>query len=356
MSLIQPLLSSNIDVIGDVHGEIGALCSLLEQLGYDGNGNHPENRKIIFVGDLVDRGPDSLAVFYLVKNLVEQGNAQTILGNHELNLLIPEDRSIPLVSKKKEGNHWYHEIPEDMIKTETSSAQFQRLATAKDRESIRSFLSTLPVALENDDIRIVHACWDSSAVSQLKECQSSALEALQQYEDIIKKRTFSSKLEGTLATQNQNPIKLLTSGKEELLAEGENEYFTGGKWRQTKRSQWWKDYNEKQFVVFGHYWRTLSPREDLHGQPIPEDMLQHGDKKNMPTLFDEKDPYMLLGAMQNCMCIDYSVGRRFWERYNRFPLGSTGTSLAALRFHQKNDKQELSLLFENGHEKHLTKK
>jgi hypothetical protein len=84
-------------------------------------------------------------------------------------------------------------------------------------------------------------------------------------------------------------------------------------------------------------------------------MLQIGNKKNIPPLFEEKDPYALLGAIQNCMCIDYSVGRRFWERYNQFPLGSTGTSLAALRFHQKNDKQELSLLFENGLEKHLTK-
>ena len=64
--LVQQLPQSDLDIIGDVHGEIGALCTLLDRLGYDDQGRHPQNRHLVFVGDLVDRGPDSLGVLDLV--------------------------------------------------------------------------------------------------------------------------------------------------------------------------------------------------------------------------------------------------------------------------------------------------
>ena len=56
-----------------------ALQQLLEVLGYDLQGRHSEQRKLIFVGDLCDRGPDSIAVIRQVKTLIENGNAQCIL-------------------------------------------------------------------------------------------------------------------------------------------------------------------------------------------------------------------------------------------------------------------------------------
>lgn len=80
------------DVIGDVHGCLSELCTLLEKLGYrltrDGQGRvlgaeHPQRRKAIFVGDLVDRGPDSPGVLRLVMGMVAQGNARAVPGNHE---------------------------------------------------------------------------------------------------------------------------------------------------------------------------------------------------------------------------------------------------------------------------------
>ena len=57
--LVGELFDGPLDIIGDVHGECGTLCKLLDRLGYDGNGDHPEGRRLVFVGDLVDRGPDS---------------------------------------------------------------------------------------------------------------------------------------------------------------------------------------------------------------------------------------------------------------------------------------------------------
>lgn len=78
-------------VVGDVHGDRAALEALLEQLGWtlsrDGRWTAPGSRKLIFVGDIVDRGPDSLGCMACVRGLVEQGDAQWVVGNHEVRLL-----------------------------------------------------------------------------------------------------------------------------------------------------------------------------------------------------------------------------------------------------------------------------
>src|SRR3954469_25814077 len=65
-SLVQPLPVGSLDIIGDVHGEIDALQTLLNHLGYSQEGEHPEGRKLVYLGDLTDRGPDSPATIDLV--------------------------------------------------------------------------------------------------------------------------------------------------------------------------------------------------------------------------------------------------------------------------------------------------
>ncbi|QKZ12341.1 AAA family ATPase [Spirosoma sp. KUDC1026] len=72
------------DIIGDVHGCYEELLELLAKLGYEAaTFQSPTGRKIVFVGDLVDRGPDSVAVLRLVMQLVDQGKALAVLGNHD---------------------------------------------------------------------------------------------------------------------------------------------------------------------------------------------------------------------------------------------------------------------------------
>ena len=95
--LVQQLPDGPIDFIGDVHGELEALQQLLFNLGYQPDGNHPEGRHLVFVGDLVDRGPDSPAVALFVRRLVINGSASCILGNHEMNVLL---------GKKRTYNRW----------------------------------------------------------------------------------------------------------------------------------------------------------------------------------------------------------------------------------------------------------
>lgn len=88
------------DVIGDVHGCADELEALLERLGYAATQleveepvwgvrtfAHPEGRKAVFVGDLVDRGPRVLDTVRLVRNMVKAGSALCVPGNHDMKLM-----------------------------------------------------------------------------------------------------------------------------------------------------------------------------------------------------------------------------------------------------------------------------
>ena len=106
------------DIIGDIHGQASKLQALLDKLGYklvNGIYVHPDiQRQAIFVGDLIDGGPEQLKTVSIVKSMVEKGSALAIMGNHEFNAiawhtpnpLVPEDflrtRSGKLGKKNRE--------------------------------------------------------------------------------------------------------------------------------------------------------------------------------------------------------------------------------------------------------------
>ena len=75
-----------VDVFGDIHGCFKELCTLFEELGYEKINDlyiHPQNRIPIFVGDLTDRGPESIKVIQLVyKMVVKEKVAKYVPGNH----------------------------------------------------------------------------------------------------------------------------------------------------------------------------------------------------------------------------------------------------------------------------------
>ena len=77
------------DLIGDIHGHADELVRLLELLGYEknqGTYRHTE-RKVIFLGDFIDRGPEIRQVLETVRPMVEAGHALAVMSNHELNAL-----------------------------------------------------------------------------------------------------------------------------------------------------------------------------------------------------------------------------------------------------------------------------
>ena len=90
--------SGPFDVIGDVHGCRTELTELLTALGYAVTADdavHPDGRRALFLGDLVDRGPDSPGVLRLVMGMVAAGHALAVPGNHE-NKLVRALRGSPV--------------------------------------------------------------------------------------------------------------------------------------------------------------------------------------------------------------------------------------------------------------------
>ena len=82
------------DIVGDVHGCFDELRSLLDELGYvvDREADrftvsHPEGRRLVFLGDLIDRGPGVVECLRLVMDAVDDGAALCVPGNHETRLL-----------------------------------------------------------------------------------------------------------------------------------------------------------------------------------------------------------------------------------------------------------------------------
>ena len=152
MTTVERLFDGPLDIVGDVHGQLDALRDLVGQLNYAPDGSHPDGRKLVFVGDLVDRGPDSPGVVERVMNMVNAGNAQCILGNHELNIVR---------DSRKLDNHWF-------FNECTSSENEQPTPSVQQKEIIRCFFKELPLALERDDLRIVHACWHRESIALLE--------------------------------------------------------------------------------------------------------------------------------------------------------------------------------------------
>lgn len=314
--LIERLPLGPLDIIGDIHGEIEALEDLLARLGYDADGTHPAGRTLAFVGDLIDRGPDSPAVIERVMRFASRGNAQCILGNHELNLLRGAER---------DGNAWF-------MNPEAPSSYPAKGVEREQKPQIERFLSTLPLALARDDLRIVHACWHDDSLQQIHRDQRtkpSVIDLYRHYDAATQTRCDESGLtqrserelaqcgyhlndkdvqqpaflrataEWDTACQAGNPIRILTSGKEEPAAQP---FWAGGKWRMVHRVKWWETYDDPTPVIVGHYWRRYSEAQTFVGD------------KDGPDVFDGIEPHHWMGKLRNVYCVDFSVGGRPAER------------------------------------------
>ena len=82
-------MAQHYDIIGDIHGCHQTLVSLLERLGYIQQGGHYQHpsRKVIFVGDFIDRGPMQLETVQTVRAMVDAKQAYAVMGNHEFNAI-----------------------------------------------------------------------------------------------------------------------------------------------------------------------------------------------------------------------------------------------------------------------------
>lgn len=156
------------DVIGDIHGCADDLEALLARMGYGYSGGvhrHP-SRTAIFVGDLIDRGPDQLRVLQTVKAMVDSGSARMVLGNHEFNALAyatewPRGSGKYLRPHDDPGHPW-------SAKNEKQHAEFLRQVAGEARADYLAWFRTQPLWLDLGEIRVVHACWHAESIAVLE--------------------------------------------------------------------------------------------------------------------------------------------------------------------------------------------
>lgn len=152
------------DIIGDIHGQAGKLKALLKHLGYRermGVWRHPD-RTARFVGDLIDRGPGQLETLDIVRRMIDAGSAQAVMGNHEFN-------GIAFATRDPEH-------PDQFLRTRgaRNREQHQAFLTEVDLDSplhrhwVEWFM-TLPLWIETDQLRLVHACWHPESMAALAD-------------------------------------------------------------------------------------------------------------------------------------------------------------------------------------------
>ena len=166
------------DIIGDVHGHHDKLIALLQKLGYQKQNSvwAQAGHKAVFVGDLIDKGPKAAAVLKTVKAMVEAGSAMMVVGNHELNWIQEAaDHTADLMAFMDATERHY------------SRCQLTKAFKYEPEQLIEIFqwLRNQPIYIEQDDLRVVHACWDEEALATLKDAGIDCLDdkALAGYRD-----------------------------------------------------------------------------------------------------------------------------------------------------------------------------
>ena len=279
-----------IDFIGDIHGHADKLKALLAKLGYVFKNNsytHPE-RKVLFAGDYIDRGPQIRETLEIVKAMVDSGNAIALMGNHEYNALCF------YVTETKGGYLRNHSI-KNIIQHYQTLLQFHNRQS--EYEAYLEWFKTLPLFYETSNFRAVHACWDDGNIAYLQtalhnNCFTDELI----YQSVKKGSALNHAIDNTL------------KGKEILLPEGQ--YFTDsdGNKRTEIRIKWWEDPTKISYKNI-----SVEAHEDLSAELINIDLLSNASfyaVDSKPVFFGH---YWLKGNpvlyRNNICCLDYSVAK-----------------------------------------------
>ncbi len=150
------------DLIGDVHGCAVSLGMLLERLGYrlcQGVYRHA-SRQAVFVGDIIDRGPHIRESLHLVRDMVETGAAQIVMGNHEYNFLCYSTPGKPGSSMDYLRSHTprHHLVLKETLQAFEQYPQEQR--------EFLDWIRDMPMFLEFDHFRVIHACWPQAELDR----------------------------------------------------------------------------------------------------------------------------------------------------------------------------------------------
>lgn len=298
------------DIIGDIHGYASVLKRLLEKLGHRMSGGSYRNpdRKVLFLGDYIDRGPEVHETLKLVRRMVDAGQAIALMGNHELNAIFYNE---------PDGKGGY-------LRPHTDKNRNQHRHTLEDfegkREEYDSYINwfkTLPLFLETDNFRAIHACWDGSMINELRNYTNG---------NRLQPEYFPEA--GARGTRLYKLLETLLKGREVALPDGLIFEDKDGYRREEVRVRWWLD---PQKVTLDEW----SFAESIEGNSRGEfDITRHQEgyysEDEKPVFFGH---YWLSGEPQlersNVCCLDYSIGK--------------GDKLAAYRHHGEEELVESKL-------------
>lgn len=279
------------DIIGDIHGHYHLLIKMLEKLGYEKSNDtyiHPE-RKLIFTGDFINRGPKIRQTVRLIRAMVDSQNAYTVLGNHELNAILYA--TIDSSGKTLRKRLPQYKLP--LLKT---------LEAYKKHES--EFIDTikwfrhLPVYIDLGQIRIVHGAWNSQHIATVDKYKGRSNRL---------KRSFLRKyLEND---ELKNALNVLLKGEEMILPKDLLVKDDAGIIRRNFRIKWWKTLENCTFneAAFGnrfelpHYTipHQLTPKIEAYPHNAPPVFLGHYCLEKKPFIYNKG----------NVCCIDSCITR-----------------------------------------------
>lgn len=280
------------DVIGDVHGQAATLRRLLARLGYTPDGDamrHPE-RTAIFVGDLVDRGPDSPGAVRLVRAMVESGAARAIMGNHEWNLI---------------AWHVRHPDSGEPLRSHNAAHSRQLAGTLRQYDlagglkADLAWMRTLPPALDLGELRVVHATWDPRLIDELQ----ARHERGGRLDDADMVDTADSDQVAHEA------VETVLKGREGKLPDGWTATDADGRRRRRIRVRWFDAPGDQQWPEY-----ALQPGLNLPALALPGSVVRQAVPYPVdapPVIFGH---YCLPGPeptvfRSNVACVDNGAGR-----------------------------------------------
>lgn len=280
-----------IDLIGDVHGHATELKALLSKMGYvlkNGTYFHPE-RKVLFVGDYIDRGPEIIETLEIVKGMVDNDNAIALMGNHEYN-------AICFHFQKTEGGHLRKHLIKNIIQHYETLRQFQN--RQEEYEMYIDWFKTLPLFYESEIFRAVHACWDQQNIDYLR----SVLQNDRLTDDLIHQSVRKG-------TKLNKAIDETLKGKEMKMPKGLSFKDKDGNIRSEIRIKWWEDPAQMTYRSFSVLPLDLLPKEPVVVDDSRSSVFYRPDEKHVffGHYWLRGEPMLYKG---NVCCLDYSVAKK----------------------------------------------
>ncbi len=280
----------NYDIIGDIHGQAKELKQLLKLLGYElssqGLYEHCE-RKVIFLGDFIDRGDFQKEVIDIVRPIIEAGTALSVMGNHEYN-------AIAFVTESATSHGYVRTHSNKNIRQHIKYLEAY-ISNEEEYADVISWFKTLPLWLDLDDIRIIHACWDISLIDKIK---------LNYNDEALLRDDFLMK-SGAKDNWEYEAIETILKGKEIPLKKGDCFHDKDGNERQHIRVRWW----DKTAITYrSAFMGPTSALKELSDDEIQGDHLIDYSQTEPPVFLGhywfEGNPASL---SDNIACVDYSV-------------------------------------------------